>query len=408
MTLCRQALTSCLVGAMCYVSRCEAGNWGADATFGVLGDYSTDPALLHQQDTEVGSSAVQIAAPIAYDDGSFKFTALPNLRVGTDSGYDTVTSDYEHLDLKGEYNSDRDSLSINAGAAQDSSLSYSYLINGATGVRRDALTGELKWDHHLTERLEVFSTFDEQRIEFAQNKGTQLSDYGYSGISSGISWLNSARDKVTLQADAARYYTFDTHDEFGFPTSTESRSGNVQVGITHQLSELWTFTALAGASRELDRSSYNLYFPYFMEVVVVPVVQDTGKNSAVYSTDLSHSGSRLSVGATLSRQYLPSGFAYLTRQDTYDLKADYTLSERWSIGADARYVRYQNPPGVAVTSPDVAVRYVSLYTAWHWTELWTVTFTTTRLSETYARNPYTLASNEVTLTLSRQFGHFTL
>jgi len=143
MTPRRQALATCLVGAMCCVNQCKAGNWGVDATLGLLGDYSTDPALLHQQDTGIASGAVQLAAPITYDDGQYNFTAVPNFRVGTDSGYDSVTSDYEHLDFKGGYNTDRDSLSADAGLAQDSSLTYSFLTNGETGVRRDALTAWL-------------------------------------------------------------------------------------------------------------------------------------------------------------------------------------------------------------------------------------------------------------------------
>ena len=112
MILRRQALATCLVGAMCYVSRCQAGNWGVDGTFGVLGDYSKNPSLLHQQGTEVGSGAVQLAAPITYDEGLFQFSALPNVRVSSNSGYDAVTSDYEHLDFKGVYNSDSSTPSV--------------------------------------------------------------------------------------------------------------------------------------------------------------------------------------------------------------------------------------------------------------------------------------------------------
>jgi len=407
MTPRRQALATCLVAAMYYVSRCQAGNWGMDATFGVLGDYSSDPSLLHRPDTELTSAAVQLAAPISYDNGQFKFSTLPNVRIGTDSGYDAVTSDYEHLDFKGEYNSDRNSLSADAGLAQDSSLTYSFLTNGETGVRRDALTGELKWNHSFTERLASFLSVDQQRVEFTQHQDSaQLSDYGYTGISSGLSWNGSERDKLTLQVDTARYYTFDTRDEFGYPTSTDSRSGNLQIGFVHHLSELWTLTLLGGYSREIDRTSYNIYVPFLTQIFAFPTTQDTGTNSPVYSATLSHSGSRLNFDATVSRQYLPSGFAYLTRQDSYDLKANYALSERWSAGGDARYIQYQQP-AILGNSPEIKVRYVSLNASWHWTELWVVTLTATRLSESYVGNPNLLASNEVILTLSRQFGHIT-
>ena len=88
------------------------------------------------------------------------------------------------------------------------------------------------------------------------------------------------------------------------------------------------------------------------------------------------------------------------------MKADYALSERWSVGADARYIQYQQP-AILNNSPEVKVRYASLNASWHWTEFWVVTLTVTRLSESYIGNAYLLASNEATLTLSRQFAHFT-
>jgi len=174
----------------------------------------------------------------------------------------------------------------------------------------------------------------------------------------------------------------------------------------HQLSELWTLTLLGGFSRELDRTSYNIYVPYFNEILGVPTIHNSGTNSPVYSASLSHSGTRLNFGATISREYLPSGLAYLTRQDTYQLKANYALSERWSVGGDARYIQYQQP-AILNNASEVKVRYVSLNASWHWTEFWVVTLAVARLSESYIGDPYLLASNEATLTLSRQFGHIT-
>ncbi|MGH8324480.1 MAG: hypothetical protein ACRETD_11895, partial [Steroidobacteraceae bacterium] len=186
------------------------------------------------------------------------------------------------------------------------------------------------------------------------------------------------------------------------------RSANLQLGFMGQLSELWSVTANAGYSRALNQSNFNQYAvvltPTGLGIEAIPSKIESAQNGSVYAVNLTHQGSRLLLNASASRQLAPTGFAYLTRQDTYECKANYTLSERWSFGGDARAVQYRNPPAGGV-APAVNVSYLSMSANWGWTEHTTVTLSAMRIAETIQSSHYNVASNEATLSLSHQFNH---
>jgi hypothetical protein len=414
----RWALLCWLLAAMASADRARAGVWGMDPNIGVLGDYSTDPALLHEPDADVGSGALQVSLPTTYVDDDFKLFVQPAFRAGDSRGYSSVASDYEHLNLTGEYDTERSTFTATGGLARDSSLSYNYLANGSAGVRRDGATGELNWDFHLTERFEFDADANSQRVLYGEPYGVAtLTDYNYTSVAPTLSWNSSERNKVTLSSSVGRYDSLNSRDEYDNPVSSVSRSLNVQLGFVRQLSEQWTLTATAGYSRALNVIDLDEYVCCTVEntpqgpelaLEAIPVKAESAQNGSVYLLNLVHQGERLSLAATASRQLQPTGFAFLSRVDSYELKAGYTLSERWSFSADARFQRYQNPPENG-TLPEANVQYYALAANWAWTERWTLTLSAARVSDNFPVSiesaAYGVASNEVTLTLSRQFGH---
>src|SRR5271168_927652 len=124
--------------AMLLSSSARAGVWGMDPVLGITADYATNPVLLDIPNTAQASVALLIDAPTAFDAGNFKLSILPSFRVGDTKSYSSINSDYEHLNVKGEFDTERSVLAVTAGVTRDSSLSLNYLAeNGATGVRRD-------------------------------------------------------------------------------------------------------------------------------------------------------------------------------------------------------------------------------------------------------------------------------
>jgi hypothetical protein len=322
--------------------------------------------------------------------------------------------------MRGEYDTERSTFTATGGLAQDSSLSYNYLANGSAGVRRDGATADLNWDLHLTERLEFNADANAQRALYAEPKGVDtLTDYNYYSASPTLSWSSSERNKLTFSSTVGRYDSLNSLDEHDLAVTSESRSANLQLGFVRQLSELWTLTVTAGYSRALDAINFHEYIccvleetPQGLEFVLeaVPVRGESDQNGTVYTVNLAHQSERLTFAAIVSQQLAPTGFAFLSRQENYELKVAYNLSERWSFSGDARFMRYQNQP-VNGALPEVNVQYYALSANWAWTEHWIVSLTAARVSNNIpsstAAAAYGVASNEVTLTLSRQFGHVT-
>jgi hypothetical protein len=372
-----------------------------DPVLGVVGDYSTNPALLEQAHTAEANGAVLLDAPTAYNGNGFEFFVLPSVRVSNSEGYSSMASDYAHLNVKGEFDTELSTLTLAAGANRDSSLYADYLSNGSVGVRRDTLMADLNWDRHLTERLELDTDVDSIRVRFGQAAGiSNLTDYKDTSISPTLSWNSNERGKLTLSASVGRYNSLDG--------ASESRSANLQVGFARNLSEIWSLTASAGFSRALNRLSFNEEFlvltPEGPAIEVVPIREESAQNGTVYSVDLGRKGERLSFDAIASRTLAPTGYAFLSKQNLVQLTATYTYSDRWSFSAGAYYVQAQDPQpqgGIITQTP----KNVSLSTNWRWTEFWTVTFTAARVEDRFRPPGNSIGSSEVSIKFSRQFNH---
>jgi hypothetical protein len=404
---------SCLAAvSMCMASSVRAGVWGTDPVVGIVGDYATNPALLETPHTAESNGALLLDAPTNYVGDGVGFFVIPDFRLSSSQGYASLASDYEHLTLKGELDTERSTLTATAGIYQDSSLyqdylsnGSGYLFNGSTGVKRDTLTADLNWDRNLTERLEFDTDVNSMQVKYGQaaaGVGT-LTDYRDTNIAPTLSWVSSERNKWTLSANVGRYNSFDEVFE-----SSESRSANLQVGLVRNLNEIWSLTASAGYSRALNRENFDEEFlvitPEGPAIEIVPIREESAQNGTVYSADLNRKGERLSFDVIASRQLMPTGYAFLSQQNLVKVAATYTYSDRWSFGAGAYYQQARNPQlqgGIITQTP----KSISLSASWRWTEFWTVTFAASRITELFQPPGLTVASTEVSIKISRQFNH---
>jgi hypothetical protein len=398
----RESALACLYGAaMLHISAAKAGVWGMDPTLGIVGDYASNPALLAVPHTAESNGALLLDAPTTYNGDAFEFFVIPSFRLSDSQGYSSVASDYEHLNVKGEFDDERGMFTAAAGVARDSSLYRDYLTNGSTGVRRDTVTADLNWDRHLTERLDFDTDVNSQHVRYGQSIGAPtLVDYKYTSASPTFTWNTGEQHKLTIAASASRYDSLDG--------MTESRSANLQVGFARQFSEIWSLTASAGYSRSLNQLNTDEQAFVFTAngpaIELIPIKEESSQNGTVYLANVTRQGSRLVLNAIASRQLTPTGFAYLSRQQSYELKASYSLSPRWSLSADARYVKSQNPQLQSAVT-DFTVKYAGLSASWRWTEQLTWSMSASRVTERVQPPNYNVASNELTFTLSRQFNH---
>jgi hypothetical protein len=389
------------VAAMIYCSCARAGVWGVDPVLGIDGDYSTNPALLDSPHTAETHGALLLDAPATYNGDAFKLSLIPSFRLSNSSGYSSVASDYEHMNAKAEFDTERDVLTGAAGFNRDSSLYQNYLTDGSTGVRRDTLLADLNWDRTLTERVDFDTDINSTQVRYGQAAGiATLTDYQYTSVSPTVSWNSSERNKLTVAASVARYNSLDG--------TTESRSANLQAGFVRRLTEIWSLTSTAGYSRALNQLRLDEEFLIFTAngpaIETIPVKVESTQNGTVYSVNLSRKGTLLSIDATASRSLVPTGFAFLSRQESVELTANYTHSDRWSFTADAHYVKSQDPQlqgGIIERNP----KYGSVAANWRWTEHWTATLSLLRVVERFAPPNVNVSSNELAITLSRRFNH---
>jgi hypothetical protein len=402
----------CLTAAaMLHASAARAGVWSMDPVLGITGDYASNPLLVELPHTAQSDAAALIDAPTTFNANDFKLSVLPSLRLGDTRSYSSVNSDYEHLSVKAELDTERSVLKATAGVSRDSSLYQNYLTNGEAGVRRDAVLGDLNWDRFLTERVDFDADISTTRVRYGSAAGIgQLVDYKYTSIAPILSWSASPRAKITFSASAGQYDSLDA--------TTRSRNANLQIGFVWQLTAIWSLTATGGFSRSMNRDNFVEYLvltptgeeietaPNGFVLETIPVHLNASSSSSIYSVTLDREGERWTLNATASRQELPTGFAFLSRQNTFELKANYSLSARWSLGADARYVDAEDPQP-AGGSVNRTVSYFALNSYWRWTEHWTLTFGASRVSEHYQSARYDLVSNQIAVTLSRRFNHLT-
>lgn len=399
MTRRRWAFYCICAAAMFPISGAQAAVWGINPVLGIAGGYSTNPALMNGPHEAETNGALLFDAPTTFNGDHFTFFAVPSFRLSTNSGYSSLASDYEHLNLKGMYSTERSTLSADASVARDSSLYHDYLSDGSTGVRRDTVTADLNWDRLLTERTDADIDVNSVLVKYGRSAGVAtLTDYRYTSISPTLSRVTGERTKYTVSASVGRYTSLDG--------TTESRSANLQLGLLRQLTEIWSLTGTIGYSRALNQQDIDKKFLVFTpngpRIQIVPVQYESSQNGAVYMVDLSRKGSLLTVDVVASRQLVPSGFAYLSRQISFEISANYSYSERWSFGMDAHYLKARDPQlqgGLSERTP----KYVSLNASWRCSEFWTATLAATRVVELFKPSNSEPTSNDVSIKFSRKF-----
>jgi hypothetical protein len=396
----RRCAPFCLLAAAMSIARTtDAGVWGAEPVIGLSGDYYTNPGLLNLPNTAEGHGALLLDAPTSYNSDAFKFSVLPSFRLSDSQGYSSLDSDYEHLTVSTEFDTARSALILTAGLARDSSLYHDFILDGAVGVRRDTANLDLNWDRHLAERLEFTTDINSTRVRYGQSVGVgTLTDYKYSSIAPGLTWDETERTKITATASVGQYKSLDG--------MTESTSANLQLGFVKKLSEIWSLSANGGyshANNQIDLVEEGLEItPDGLVIVLIPFHVKSSQNGSVFSVNLNRQTELLTLSADASRQLMPTGFAFLTRQDSYGVKATYTASSRWTFGGDAHRVTYQQPQGTGAPS-NVEINYVKGSATWQWTEHWTLAVNVSYLFEHYSTADVGVNSTGISVELSRKF-----
>jgi hypothetical protein len=373
--------------------------WGSQPVVGVSADYSSNPALLNAPDTGEEHGALLLDAPTSYVGDRSKFSISPSFRFSNAQGYSSLDSDYEHLKVSEELDTDRSVFTATGGAARDSSLYHDYILNGSSGVERNSILADLNWDRKLTERLDLDGDLNATRVRYAAGVGVAtLSDYRYASFAPSLAWNESELLKWSVSGSVGRYNSLDG--------LTESTSASLQLGFVKQLSELWSVAGSGGYSRAKNQENTEeeeiVFTQNGPELVIIPIHLASTQTGTVFLATVTRQATLLNLSATASRQLTPSGFAFLSRQVSYGLAASYPLSPRWSLSGNVSQVTYQQPQ-FGSAPDDVRVRSLGLSALWQWTEHWTITMNASAVFEHYGSPAVMVDSSGVSIEIARHF-----
>lgn len=386
---------------ICIGRRAIADPWSTQPLIGIIGQYASNPALLPQSASNPAglapaksetNGAFVLNLPVNYDLDSFHFSATPNVRYGNASGYSSITSNYFRLDTSAQFVYDLGSTTLSAARYRDSSLFYTGGgINNGVGVRRDTTLADVIWQRALTERTQLQLDVNTVKTTYAQSNAqaseNNLIDYRYTAVSPALTYALSERNTFRFIPSVSRYSAIDG--------ITESNSTSFQLGFDRQLNELWTLKTTAGYSKVTDRQKF--YFSGFYLGTI-----DSTQKSTVYSANLVRQTEALTLNFGASQGLVPTGFSYLSRQQSANFQANYTYSERWSFTANLSRQHNSNPAANG-GSNQYNYNYATISANWHWTEQWVLTLQATRIDERYDVPAVTGTSSGVSLQISRQF-----
>jgi hypothetical protein len=180
---------------------------------------------------------------------------------------------------------------------------------------------------------------------------------------------------------------------------SSSNGKTAQIEWDRKLTELWSTTASVGYSKSTN--AYNFYLQQYL-VETLPGKQD----ATVYSASITRQSERLALSLTASQALAPTGLAFLSREQSVNLLANYQYSTRWTLNAG---FAWQNIATPLVTGGSATRQFydLDLSAQWKWTEQWTIAMHVARIEqrlESAAGQPaVSPVSNGVTIEISRLF-----
>ena len=373
---------------------------------GVSGDFETNPLLRQFNTNSEEHIAALVDFPVKYDGDAFEFSVRPYGRLSNSQGYSSLASNYAHLDSAAQFTNELGSTTVQTSLARDSSLYYAGALVYGVGVARDSESVAGDWTRLFTERSQLALDVNWLKVRYdlptnENNIYYSLVDYRYLSAGPTYSYSLSERDTLKILANVGDYQSLNG--------ATQSKSDSLQVGFSRLLTEIWALTINAGYSNSSNTEKFVNPLLYYYYGVVEYETQSSKQNGTVYSATLSRQGERFNLNASASRALQPTGFGFLSRQDSFNLYATYKPSERWDFalgGTWQRAVQPQESAGVAqLNAGEVAILYESAHVAanWHWTPQWVVTLQTTRIVQGYGPPTIGVASTGVNVDITYHF-----
>jgi hypothetical protein len=367
--------------------RASAEPWSIEPRLGATAGYDSNPALTEPNPVSEEHVAALFTLPLRYDADGVEFLLSTSGRISNSPGFSSLASNYFHLDSSLLLTDELDSTTVQGELSRDSSLYHvGGLVNGV-GVRRDIGSAAGDWTRYLTELTQLQLDASWSRVNYDQPPGeTSLVDYKYWNAGPTFAFTTSELNTFKILSSFGQYQS-----QNGL---TESKSVNAQLGFVRQLNALWSLSLTGGYSHSTNSEKY--YFgPYYLGTI------STAQNGGVYQLNLVRKGEQFTFSGSVSQSLQPTGFAYLTLQESVNLTATYIKSERWdfSLGLAGQKLHIPYPNG----EQNVKYLFAELTANWHWTEQWIISLHAIHVNQEFGAPPENAASSGVGVDIVRQF-----
>jgi hypothetical protein len=360
---------------------------------GLASEYGSNPELRVSERKSEVHGALLLTLPVSYDLDALHLGAVVDGRLSDSRGFASLSSNYLRVNADARVDRERGYARVSAGFSRDTSLYHSGESARGVGVRRDTRAAGLQLEHLQSEKLRGDLDVSWSRVVYDQSANlTNLVDYRYLSVGPSVTAAVDERDELTLSGGIGRYRSLNQ--------ITESDSYDLQLGGSRRLSEHWSVDASAGYSRSKNRQKV-FFGPFFLGT------RESTQNGAVYDAHLRHRGERTDFSLSASRALKPTGFAFLSRQESVAIATNYARSERWTFYGHVQWARTADPQFGGGTSTR---RYASLDGAasWTWTPVMKFTLRASVVEQRYGAAVGNADSTGVSLEFVRLFGRMNL
>ncbi len=378
----------------------------SESSVGLEADYNSNPFLRSSQIQGAESEAVVANLPATYTSDTISYELIPRLRFATTQGVTALLSDYQYLDADWRLSEERNTVALAGSWHRDSTfynLFENTALNGATLHRQEELASA-SWTRLLGERSDLALSGSYDQVNYAHNPSFAVVSFDYLQGSLQYDLTLSERWKWSLAAGYGEYQLRDA--------SYRSDNRFAQTTLAYSLSEQWSMSLQVGYSRVTSLTQEQQLaifqapgggFEFGFQTLKVGASQGTDS----FAATVERKGERVVLDLAASRAIEPSGLGALLTQDDVSIAANLPLSERWSFGARLHGARLSDPLQ-QISYSNRRYYDADLNASWLVTEHWTLQLSGTYFLQRYSATAPVADSSSVSLSLSRQLGHFRL
>lgn len=323
----------------------EAAEWTAEPSVKLRREYNDNIRLSAYPHNSVVGSIVTPSLSFGVNTPVWQISGGGEATQRRYSGEEGLDQDDNLLRIFSAYKTERSTWQLDANRTRDSVLTNEYISSDTGSVqthkKRETDSVNPAWIWMFSERTQLQLAYQHADVSYENALSVGLYDYRYRATTATLSNQISELNQVFLSGSYSAFHVPDT----GF----DSKTRNIQAGVTRYFSEITKGTLQAGLRRTESftpggRPVYTRFSTIFGDFLVqTGVSQDvhSQKTGSVFSGNLETKFESTRLNMALSRSLDPSGSGGQIEQNALKIDLSKQLTARMSvyINANANKVR---------------------------------------------------------------------